>query len=233
MSDRLTAIEQFRRRLKGVHRVHWSASDVHLIAKRFGLVERDILSAVPALPIRFIPRAIGNAGTEMDFTATISAAGVDHMGDTIAVSGWKLDAFRNNPVVFFNHLSGELPVARSPSIWIAGNKLKASIKLAPAAANPVAEQVRQLIHGRFLCAVSVGFIPTKWEFAKDSSRPYGIDFLQQTLLEFSIVGVPANGEAMIDAVAVPIGSGKSSQREATLRRERELAALKRMREAGR
>jgi phage head maturation protease len=31
----------------------------------------------------------------------------------------------------------------------------------------------------------------------DNARPYGIDFLQQELLEFSIVSVPANAEALI------------------------------------
>jgi HK97 family phage prohead protease len=149
------------------------------------------------------------------------------MGDCINVTGWRLDEFRNNPTVFFNHLSSELPVGRSPSIWIAGAKLKAAVKLAAGAANPLAQQIRELIEGKFLSAVSVGFIPTKWEFAKDSSRPYGIDFLAQTLLEFSICGIPANPAATIDASPVPTDAGKTGQREAVLRRERELAGLRR------
>jgi len=153
---------------------------------------------------------------------------VDRASDTIAVNGWNLGEFRKNPTVFFNHLSGELPIGRSPSVWIAGDKLKAAIKLAPAAANPTADQVCQLVGGRFLSAVSVGFIPTKWEFAKDSSRPYGINFLEQTLLEFSICGIPANPEATIDAVPVAVGAGKTNgPSEAALRRQREIERLKR------
>jgi hypothetical protein len=188
MSD-ATSVEQFRRRLKGVNRVYWSATDIYRIAKRFDLVQRDIQPALPSLPTRHIPRAIGAAGT-VDFTATLSTGAVDRMGDSIHVSGWRLDEFRNNPTVFFNHLSSELPVGRSPSIWNTGIKLKAAIKLAAATANPLAQQVRELIEGKFLAAVSVGFIPTQWQFSKDPARPLGIDFLEQTLLEFSICGIP-------------------------------------------
>jgi hypothetical protein len=61
MSD-ATSVEQFRRRLKGVHRVYWSTTDIHRIAKRFGLVQRDIQPALPTLPTRHIPRVIGGHG---------------------------------------------------------------------------------------------------------------------------------------------------------------------------
>jgi HK97 family phage prohead protease len=222
----LTSIEQFRRRLKGIHRVHWSASDVGRIGKRFGLVQRDIHPAVAAFPTRVIPRANGNLGNEIDFTATISTAAVDRMGDCITVSGWRLQEYRSNPIVFFNHFSAELPIGRS-SVWIAGAKLKAGVKLASPAANPLAQQVHELIDGGFLSAVSVGFIPTRWQFSKDPARPLGIDFLEQTLLEFSICGIPANPAATIDAIRVPTNAGKTSQSEAVLRRERELAELRR------
>lgn len=223
----LTDVEQFRRRLKGVHRIAWSASDVERIAKRFGLITRDVQAALPGLPNRPIQRA-ADTDKSHDFTATISTADVDRSGDTIAVAGWKLDEFRKNPVVFINHVSSDLPVARSPSVWTTGGKLKASIKLAPAAANPLAEQVRQLIEGRFLSAVSVGFVPIRWEFAKDSSRPFGINFLEQKLLEFSICGIPANPAAMIDITPVAIGASKTSGKNVLLlQRERELAQLRR------
>ena len=225
MSD-LTSVEQFRRRIKGIHRVHWSAQDIGRIGKRFGLVQRDIHPAVAALPTRVIPRANGNLGNEIDFSATISTAAVDRMGDSICVSGWRLQEYRNNPIVFFNHFSAELPVGRS-SVWIAGAKLKAAVKLAPQEANPLAQQVRELVDGGFLSAVSVGFVPTRWQFSRDPARPLGIDFLEQTLLEFSICGVPANPEASIDVVPVSTNAGKTSQSEAVLRRERELAALRR------
>jgi phage head maturation protease len=50
----------------------------------------------------------------------------------------------------------------------------------------------------FLSATSVGFIPLKYNFVDDPQRRFGIDFLEQELLEFSIVTVPANAEALIE-----------------------------------
>jgi hypothetical protein len=56
----------------------------------------------------------------------------------------------------------------------------------------------------FLSATSVGFMPTKYAFVDDPERRWGIDFLEQELLEFSCVPVPANPEALIDAKAAGI-----------------------------
>jgi HK97 family phage prohead protease len=215
--DHLLRQNAFLARIKGMpggHCVHWSQSDVSRIAKHFGLVERDIHPALSALPTRkeaFLGSTSIAGDASYDFTATISTATIDRSGDTIAVPGWKLNEYRNDPVVFFNHLTSELPIGRSPSVWIAGSKLKAAIKLAPGSANPMSDQVRQLVNDRFLSAVSVGFVPLKWEFAKDRSRPNGINFLEQTLLEFSIVGIPANPEATIDSTPVAIGAGSGGK----------------------
>jgi HK97 family phage prohead protease len=48
-------------------------------------------------------------------------------------------------------------------------------------------------------ATSVGFNPIKFAFTDDPQRCYGIDFLEQELLEFSCVPVPANADALIEA----------------------------------
>lgn len=215
MADNSLAIlhKEFLTRVNGIpggNCPHFSSADVHRIAKHFGLVERDIQPALSALPTRkeaFLGSTSIAGDTSYDITATLSTAALDRSGDTIAVPGWKLNEYRNDPVVFFNHLTSELPIGRSPSVWIAGSKLKAAIKLAPGSANPMADQVRQLVNDGFLSAISVGFIPLRWEFSKDKSRPHGINFLEQTLLEFSIVGIPANPEATIDRTPVAIGAG--------------------------
>src|SRR3954453_9755606 len=115
----LSAVEQFRKRLRGgLNRTHWGAEDVHRIAKRFGLVERDLLPSVPSLPVRVVPRTVGDTGNTFDYTATLSTPHVDRMGDTVAVSGWKLDQFRANPIIFYGHESSALPVGKAPKVWI-------------------------------------------------------------------------------------------------------------------
>jgi hypothetical protein len=59
--------------------------------------------------------------------------------------------------------------------------------------------VFKAIKGGFLSAVSVGFAPIKYAFSEEQGRSFGIDFLQQELLEFSVCPVPANPEALIEA----------------------------------
>ena len=67
----------------------------------------------------------------------------------------------------------------------------------------MAESIYRLAQGGFLAATSVGFRPLKWEYTSDLARGAddwfpGIDFEQQELVEFSIVTVPANPEALIE-----------------------------------
>jgi HK97 family phage prohead protease len=146
-------------------------------------------------------------GDSRSLTFTISTDSVDRMGDTISVAGWKLDAYRKNPVVLWGHDSADFPVAKSTKLWIEGSKLKAETEFVPAD-NPAtglhAEGILQLYKGGFLSATSVGFSPLKYAFTDDPTRRFGIDFLEQELLEFSCVTVPANAEALIEGRAAGI-----------------------------
>lgn len=143
-------------------------------------------------------------GEERTLIFTISSGAVDRMGDTIAVDGWNLDNYRKNPVVLWGHDGSDFPVARSSKIWIEGDKLKSEAVFIPKE-NPAtglhAEGILQLYRGGFLSATSVGFLPLKYAFTEDPQRRYGIDFLEQELLEYSCVTVPANAEALIEGRA--------------------------------
>ena len=61
-----------------------------------------------------------------------------------------------------------------------------------------------MVKGGWLKTVSVGFQPVEWVAAKDKSRPGGVDFKKQTLLEISIVPLPANPNALIQAKAAGV-----------------------------
>src|SRR5262245_46070666 len=93
-----------QRRLFGSgNRVFWSARDVERICDRFGL------AYVPAAMLRphasrdaaaaAVPRSAGNESR--NYTFTISSSSVDRMGDTIAIDGWQLEAYRKNSVVLY------------------------------------------------------------------------------------------------------------------------------------
>ena len=56
-----------------------------------------------------------------------------------------------------------------------------------------------------------------WTFTKDKTRPGGIDFIEQELMEFSVVSVPANPEALMELSAAD---------KAHLKRMRELDLIR-------
>jgi len=136
---------------------------------------------------------------------TISTGAVDREGDTIDPKGWDLGPYKKNPVVLWAHMHTLLPVGNSPDISLDGKKLRAAVEFTPEGEVPFNDQVRRLVHGGFLKATSVGFLPRAWERSEDEDRegPFGpgFDFKSQELLEFSIVPVPANPEALIEAKA--------------------------------
>lgn len=134
----------------------------------------------------------------------ISTDSVDRMGDTIAVDGWKVEAYRKNPVVLWAHDSASLPVGKASAVRVEEGKLRARAEFAPRSISGFADAVFQMYKGGFLSAVSVGFIPLKYAFVDDPVRRGGIDFMEQELLEFSCVPVPANAEALVEARAAGI-----------------------------
>jgi HK97 family phage prohead protease len=100
-----------------------------------------------------------------------------------------------------------LPIGRAFDVAIEGGALKASVEFIPddtPEGGQFAESVYRLARGGFIAATSAGFRPTKWDYTRDASRGAddwfpGIDFEEQELVELSIVTVPANPEALIEA----------------------------------
>lgn len=71
------------------------------------------------------------------------------------------------------------------------------IEFAPLETYAFADTIYRLLRGKFLRAVSVGFLPTRYAFVdNDADRGFGIDFLEQSLLEISVCPVPANPNAL-------------------------------------
>lgn len=150
----------------------------------------------------------------------ISTASVDRMNDIIHQDGWDLKAYRRNPVVLLNHSHTELPIARTVEIGVTSRGLTAVAEFATADIHPLGEQVFRALKAGFLNATSVGFRPRNASFANDPARPYGIDFKEVELLEWSVVSVPANSEALIS------GRGAESLGESVELAQRCLELLK-------
>jgi HK97 family phage prohead protease len=147
---------------------------------------------------------ISDDAESRSMTFIISTATVDRMGDTVSVEGWDLSQFRKNPVVLWAHDSSRLPVASASEslggrIWTDESRLMAEAVFTPKGATNFNDTVFDLLKGGFLNATSVGFSPKKFAFVDDPERRFGIDFIEQELLEFSIVPVPANPDALVQA----------------------------------
>ena len=121
----------------------------------------------------------------------ISTGGVDRDNDTVDAKGWQLDNYRANPVVLWAHDYKQLPLGKALSVGVEGGNLVATAEFAD---HEMANTVLRMIDGGFLRATSVGFKPKK---AVDNVERGGVDFKEQELLEFSIVPVPANPQALV------------------------------------
>lgn len=131
--------------------------------------------------------------TERKMSFTISTASVDRDGDTIDPKGWDLKSYEKNPVVLWAHDYSQPPVGKAINIQATQDGLKADVEFLPAGMSPFADMIHDMVKGGFLNATSVGF---RGEGEKAKDRDKGYDFKKQELLEFSIVPVPSNPEAL-------------------------------------
>ena len=152
------------------------------------------------------------ADEERVVVAKISTTSVDREGDVVLPSGLKLQDFRKNPVVLLNHDSGRLPIGRALAVKRTSDAVIAKVQFAarPAEHPESAEWIPDTVHSLFkqgiLRAFSVGFIPTDMRPANDKDQKrYGEDvrriITQWKLMEFSVVPIPANQDALALEVA--------------------------------
>ena len=129
----------------------------------------------------------------------ISTGALDRYNSTIAVDGWQTENFGKNPVVLWAHDDSIPAIGRAANVRVEGGRLKSRATFAERDVHPLADTVYQLIKGRFLGAASVGWIPLEYKFVEDGDRGFGIDFLEQELLEWSVVNIPANPDCLVGA----------------------------------
>ena len=137
---------------------------------------------------------------------TISKEVVDRDGDILRASGCDFTNYMKNPVFLSFHNSREFPLGKVTKFWVEGNSVKAivyfpTLEELSTDPNNVSEKAR-ICDFAYCCyktgmlnAVSVGFIPIEWIETEN-----GYDILKWELLEFSAVAVPANQDAIAEAV---------------------------------
>ncbi len=128
---------------------------------------------------------------------------MDRTKERIDPKGWKLENYKKNPVVLFNHghdsTFGTLPIGKTMAIEPRDDGLYAKVKISDSKTEKISA-IRDLIEEGILKTFSVGFNPTKFEKGVDPDETVLSD---NELIELSIVPIPAHQDALFDI------SGKS------------------------
>lgn len=134
----------------------------------------------------------------LDFTASDET--IDRYAEVLSAAGWELDAYRRNPVFLNSHqYSGiEFVLGTAKVTEVVDGKLRQRIRFA-VEHSPIARMAYGMYKSGTLRAVSVGFIPKEWEEG-GSEAPFERKFTRQELVEVSAVSVPANPNALADAL---------------------------------
>jgi hypothetical protein len=152
-----------------------------------------------------LPIEIKDLG-ERSVQFTISKEVTDRDGDILRAGGVDFSNYMKNAVFLSFHNTREFPLGKVTKFWVEGNSVKAIVyfpTLEELSSDPAqASEKAKLVDFTYHCyktgmlnAVSVGFIPLEWTETKD-----GYDITKWELLEFSAVAVPANQDAIAEAV---------------------------------
>ena len=132
----------------------------------------------------------------------ITTGDKDRDGDIIRTAGADVSHFRKNPQVLFAHNYMAPPIGKAA--WVKrSNDPKGLLAKTVYAATAFAEEIWLLVRDGFLPARSIGFIPTEWFEPDEKQRKKDPElaevervFTKWELLEYSVVPVPSNRQAL-------------------------------------
>lgn len=129
-------------------------------------------------------------------TAVISTGDVARDDAIVSPNGWDFGNYDHNPVVLWMHDDATPPVARTVEKLATETELIAKAQFDME--DPLALRILSKIERGFINATSIRWLPKRWEFRKltEPAREVLV-FLEQELLEWSFVSVPADPKALI------------------------------------
>ena len=137
------------------------------------------------------------AGLQSDkdpYEFVMSTADRDRVGD-IVMQDWDLRDFKQNPIALYAH-DHRMPIGRWEKVRVEAEKLMGRLVLASKGTSEFIDTLHSLVEQRILKAVSVGFLPEKWD-PIDEDDPYaGYVLSNNSLMECSLCAVPANPNAL-------------------------------------
>lgn len=138
---------------------------------------------------------------ERTYRFILSNETVDRHESIVKADGWMLDNYARNGVVAYQHNTNNSDpdmIVGKGRAWMEGTTLMGEVELEPEGDNPIADKLAKKLDFGSIKAVSVGFNPLEWSFGdrsvgEDASKMY---FRKQDLLEWSIVNIPSNPDAV-------------------------------------
>lgn len=132
---------------------------------------------------------------EQTITHFITTEHIDRYGDIVRANGMEDEAYQKNPIVLLGHNHNSLPIGKS--LWrkqVEKNGVKGILAKTKFAKTEEGTQIFNLWKEGFLNASSIGFIGKEFTPINE-----GKEFTKWELLEYSIVPIPANQEALRNA----------------------------------
>lgn len=131
----------------------------------------------------------------------ISTEAVDSYGTVFRSDGWDLSRFENNPIVMYAHRSWDGnpdSIIGIGEVYREGTQLIGKVTFEEADINTLADKVFRKVQAGTLRMASIGANPTKghWGTEEAGEDPEVLYFDRQELLEFSIVPIGSNPEAL-------------------------------------
>lgn len=167
----------------------------------------------------FVAESKGTDDEERSSTELINTADIDRDNEILLPKGAVLDYYKKNPQVLWAHDYRQPPVGRAA--WVKRDTTTKSLLAKTIyAATDFAEEIWSLVKGGFLPARSVGFIPIEShepddkEVARHPERAGARRVYDKwELLEYSVVPVPSNRQALQVAVGKDISLSDELQEQ--------------------
>jgi hypothetical protein len=131
----------------------------------------------------------------------ISTEAIDSYDTIFKIDGWDFTRYQNNPIVAYGHRTwSDNPdmILGTSEVRIEGNQLIGVVRFETAEVNPTADKVWKKVQAGTLRMASVGANPIEWRMgvAADGENPGVLYFTRTELLEWSIVPLGSNPEAL-------------------------------------
>ena len=138
-----------------------------------------------------------HSGAERTFGFIFSDGTVDRHGDTVDPNGWVTDNFvKGGGPLLWAHQYNSPPLGKVTGVETSNGRLRGTVEFTPVGMSAFNDMIFNMTAGGFLNATSVGFAPKDFDYNEERG---GIDFKSMELLEVSVVPVPANPNALIEA----------------------------------